>query len=224
MTMTSPEQLSSADKEEKRQGSGRIRRLLLLALAAGVIYWIYPGTDSEPVNNSGLQPDNSSGITLINRTPGSHGETAADGGVPIAASPTTPASSGLTEGAAARNLIATARRAGSAIDYNALFLQAEEFKQQGKETDAFLLLFFTAREGHGQSALKLGEMNDPALFNDNSKMLDKADSIQAYKWYTRASDAGVAEAGARLSLLRNTTETAAASGDLKAQRLLLNWK
>ncbi len=67
-------------------------------------------------------------------------------------------------------------------------------------------------------------MNDPAHFTGEGGLLESADPMQAYKWYKLAAEGGLNEARVRLALLRKATETAAAAGDPKAQRLLLNWK
>ncbi|MEJ1469965.1 MAG: deoxyribonuclease [Candidatus Sedimenticola sp. (ex Thyasira tokunagai)] len=229
MTTDSPKLQKDFSSNEKAQGNGRIRTALLLTAIAAVGYFIYTEQSQTPP----AVQDNRSEIAPIDRTARVGANVPGDKkamGEPRTVESRQPAqaSAGIIEnlpdGEAARTLIAAARSGQGAIDYEALYRKANLFQQQEKHTDAFLLYFFSAREGHHRSALKLGEMNDPAHFTGEGDLLQRADPTQAYKWYRRAAEGGLTEAQQRLSVLRSTTESAATSGNAKAQRLLLNWK
>jgi len=125
-------------------------------------------------------------------------------------------------GAAARRLIAELR-GQRPPDLERAFTAAGEHQQAGRLEDAYLLYFYAAREGHGQAAMMLGQQADPASFRADG-LFDNADPLQAHKWYTKARDAGIAEAYEALATLRSNIETAAQNGDLEAQRVTLQWK
>ena len=109
-------------------------------------------------------------------------------------------------------------------DYDAAYEQAASFLADGDVADAQLLYFFAAREGHGPSALTLAKLYDPVGFDPNNSLMDDPDAFQAYKWYSRALEAGESSAAERLSELKAWTEAAAADGDLDAEQLLLQWE
>ncbi|MEN8167430.1 MAG: deoxyribonuclease [Pseudomonadota bacterium] len=127
-------------------------------------------------------------------------------------------------GDSARRLIKQIRQDEKSLTLEQLFSQAVQFAQLGQETDAYLLHFYAARQGHGLSAFALASMHDPAHFSGANDLLDTADPVQAHKWYSVAAASQVAGAEERLQTLRGTVEAAAAAGDPGAQRLLLNWK
>jgi TPR repeat protein len=127
-------------------------------------------------------------------------------------------------GEAARALIASVRQGEENLTLQQQYEKASEFQHKGMMTDAYLLYFYAARKGDGPSAFELASMHDPAYFKTGNDLLDAADPVQAYKWYTIAAEHQVEEARTRLSALRDSIEAAAAEGDLSAQRLLLNWK
>jgi TPR repeat protein len=130
----------------------------------------------------------------------------------------------IDSGTSARTLIKQIRQGEKSLTLEKIYAQAAQFEQQSRATDAYLLYFYAARQGHGLSAFALATMNDPAYFTGNNDLLDKADPVQAHKWYSIAAAAQVAEAETRLTNLRSSIEAAATAGDQSAQRLLLNWK
>ncbi|MES9883790.1 MAG: deoxyribonuclease [Sedimenticola sp.] len=251
MTIDSPKLPSDFTRDVKKKGNGRIRFALMLLSVAGVGYLAFTFPLNKSPKTPLVAQDNRPEIAPIERMP-IVGEARPDEKketievqIPepqpvektkveqqplptIApqqpAEPPLKVTLNLPDGEAARTLIAAVRNTADATDYEKLYHKALLFQQQEKHTDAFLLYFFSAREGHDRSALKLGEMNDPAHFTGEGDLLEAADPSQAYKWYRRAAEGGLAEAEQRLSALRSTTEAAAASGDNDAQRLLLNWK
>ena len=124
----------------------------------------------------------------------------------------------------ARDLIRAVKQGEQKLSMEQLFTEAGQLQQDGLATDAYLLYFYAARQGHGPSAFALAEMNDPAYFSGDSELMERPDPMQAYKWYNVAAASQVAQAGERLNKLRGSVEAAASSGDPAAQRLLLNWK
>ncbi|MGF1643119.1 MAG: hypothetical protein ACFCUJ_05705 [Thiotrichales bacterium] len=127
------------------------------------------------------------------------------------------------EGSEARDLIRRAAQ-DNTLDLEALFQRAETLRKLGKHTDAYLLYFHSARNGHGRSAFQLAEMSDPEHHNKSNTALTQPDPYQAYKWYRAAEKFGISEAQDRLRKLEKNLRTAAASDDPQAQRLLLLWR
>lgn len=115
-------------------------------------------------------------------------------------------------------------KTGSDIDYDVAYRQAGEFMSEGDMADAQLLYFFAARGGHGPSALVLAGLYDPVGFDVNTSLMEEPDVFQAFKWYTRAMEAGEAQASTRLAELKSWCEQAAADGDEKAAQVLLQWE
>jgi len=139
-----------------------------------------------------------------------------------AASP--PAQPAFKPGERARAMIEAARSGGTVPDLNALFRQAEQFKAAGALSDAHLLYFFAAREGHIAAARELAAMYDPVNFAPERSLMDEPIPTRAYKWYRAAADGGDAEAERRLEALRAWAERAATDGDAEAARLLMRWQ
>jgi hypothetical protein len=123
----------------------------------------------------------------------------------------------------ARDVISTLKES-TPVDYTSAYEQAGEFLDDGKFADAQLLYFFAARGGNGPAAFKLASMYDPVEFDPAVNLMDGPDMFQAYKWYNSALRAGEAAAADKLSALKAWTEQAAASGDQKAEQLLLQWE
>ncbi|MCU7932034.1 MAG: hypothetical protein KZQ90_14625 [Candidatus Thiodiazotropha sp. (ex Codakia rugifera)] len=138
--------------------------------------------------------------------------------------PDTPTDRVLKEGEAARTLISRLRSKESTFSSDQIVDQAIAFQQQGHLTDAYLLLFYAAREGDGPAAFALGSMHDPNHFVEGNSLLDNPDAYQAHKWYLVAAEKDITAAQKRLQVLHSTTEEQAKTGDLAAQRLLLNWQ
>lgn len=130
----------------------------------------------------------------------------------------------LKKGEAARTLISRLRSRESIFSSDQIVDQVIAFQQQGNLTDAYLLLFYAAREGNGAAAFALASMHDPNHFVEGNSFLENPDTYQAHKWYIMAAEKDITAAQKRLQVLRSTTEEQAKTGDLAAQRLLLNWQ
>lgn len=123
----------------------------------------------------------------------------------------------------ARELIRLAREKGEPYPLEQLYQQALEKQTSGDMENAHLLFFFTAREGHLPSILKMGEMADPLLFNSAESLLDEADPIQAYKWYKIAISRESLEAEQKMSALQEWSKLEADTGNKIAQQLQLSF-
>lgn len=126
-------------------------------------------------------------------------------------------------GAMARQLIADLRKRGE-TDPQRIFEVAQQAQAEGALTDAYLLYFAAARDGHAEAALALGTQADPAHRDPANSVYEQADLSQALKWYKTATERGNPEAEQRLSALRRTVQERAAAGDENAQRLSLYWQ
>ncbi|MBV2089795.1 MAG: hypothetical protein KUF72_02780 [Candidatus Thiodiazotropha sp. (ex Ctena orbiculata)] len=124
----------------------------------------------------------------------------------------------------ARQMISEIRRGDLVLSSAEIIEKSEQFSQQGRVTDTYLLLFYAAREGDGQAAFALASLYDPKHFQPGNALLEKADAYQAYKWYSKATEQQIPEAQIRLDRLRNEIEKQAEAGDPAAKRLLLNWQ
>ncbi|HIE56503.1 MAG TPA: hypothetical protein EYP90_15265 [Chromatiaceae bacterium] len=133
--------------------------------------------------------------------------------------PSSPAVAG-PEGSVARAYLASAPD-GAPAEVTA---KARELQQQGLLGDAWLLYFKAARDGDAGAALELGRQADPALFDARKSALDRADPVQAHKWYSLAARAGSQEAAERLDRLLENLQKAADEGDERAALLLREWK
>lgn len=127
------------------------------------------------------------------------------------------------DGNEAREAIHALRKQGK-VDLDAAYQRAKAFHESGERANAHLMLRFAARLGHGESALMLGEMYDPAYHAARGGLLDKPDWAQAHKWYSKARTAGNTTAESRIEALRKRIERMAAEGDPEAGRLILQWK
>jgi hypothetical protein len=67
-------------------------------------------------------------------------------------------------------------------------------------------------------------MNDPNHHSPDISLLPEPDAFQAFRWYSSAREQGMAEAVERLDALREWAVTAAATGDIDAEQLLLQWE
>ena len=119
----------------------------------------------------------------------------------------------------ARTLI-TELRTATKPDYNKAYNAGETLRKKGQLDEAYILYFFAAREGHANSAYRLGQLADNII----SKSSYRADATQAIKWYRKAESAGVSEATDALNALKRYYEDKARSGDSNARRLLLLWR
>jgi hypothetical protein len=130
----------------------------------------------------------------------------------------------LPDGAAARKLIDNLRSGEVKLSQRGILQQARTYQQSGDLTDAYLLLFFAARQGDGQAAFDLATLQDPNYFQTGNSLLETPDAFQAHKWYSKAAAQHVAQAKERLQALHNTIRKQADDGDMAARRLLLNWQ
>jgi hypothetical protein len=126
-------------------------------------------------------------------------------------------------GQTARRLIAESR-ASAEPNLDRIVDTARSMQDQGALTDAYLLLFYAAREGHTGAALTLAEQSDPAHRDPGNSVHESADLAQAYKWYEMAAERGNSTARQRLAALKRRVEELARSGDEQAQRLTLMWQ
>ena len=125
-------------------------------------------------------------------------------------------------GMRARQYIAKLRSAGKPYPLSEVFEKAQQYQREGSLADAHLLFFFAAREDHLIAMITMGEMSDPVLFRAEDSLLDEADAIQAYKWYSKAAELGQPFASRRLDDLGRWANEAAAKGNAEARQLLLN--
>jgi hypothetical protein len=134
-----------------------------------------------------------------------------------------PRSVQLRAGDQARAIIAEFREQGTEPDFPTVYARAEQFQKEGMLADSYLLHFFAAREGYAPSALTLGSMYDPNHHTETVSLMEQPDPEQAFKWYTKAAEAGETLARDRLDELRGWVERSARAGDAEAQRLLMQW-
>jgi hypothetical protein len=93
-------------------------------------------------------------------------------------------------GMRARQYIAKLRSAGKPYPLSEVVAKAQQYRGEGSLADAHLLYFFAAREDHLAAMMTMGEMSDPVLFRAEDSLLDQADAVQAYKWYSKAVELG----------------------------------
>ena len=130
----------------------------------------------------------------------------------------------IPPGMRAREYIAQLRENGKPYELDLVFEKGNGYQKEGSLADAHLLYFFSAREGYLPAMMKMGEMADPMLFQAEESLLDSADSIQAYKWYQKASALGDPSAGQRIRELQDWAYSAALTGNAGARQLLLNFQ
>lgn len=130
----------------------------------------------------------------------------------------------IPPGMRAREYIAQLREQGTPYPLDEANDKAAGYQADGSLADAYLLYFFAAREGHANSMLEMARINDPRFFKPDNALLDEPDAIQALKWYRRAQQSDVAEAGSLLESLRIWAEAESASGSEVAEQILLNFR
>lgn len=191
--------------ETKPSNRGPWRLIAAVVIVTLIAIWLVPTSDRDatPTSGQGEAPS-------LLQPPVSAGGPAGSEGVP-------------GPGGKARKIIADLRRSPNP-DLDQAFQMAEAFRLEGKLTDAHLLYFYAAREGHGPAAMVLARQADPATHESSDSLLAAADVLQANKWYSRALAAGIAEAEEPLRALRDTIEQAADNGDQAARRIMLQWK
>ncbi len=220
-----------SDVQEISSGSGRLRVFLEVTAAililVGIYYLFAPKEelDLPPLQQQEIDPIIRAqiGAAQGDQPAAETAETAADESAPSTteAAPTESVVS-LTDGDAAREIIASQRSDSRPLsELNRL---ANEYQQQGRVTDAYLLWFYAARQGDGEAAFALATLHDPNHFKPGSSLLTEADATQAYKWYSAAAHQSIPQAAERLQALHATLKAQAETGDLSARRLLLNWQ
>ena len=127
-------------------------------------------------------------------------------------------------GMRARQYVGQLREAGAPYPVAEIYARAERYLAEGSLADAHLLFFFAARENHLPAIIKLAEMSDPVRFRIEDSLLDHADVIQAYKWYSKAAELGHEGAAERIAGLQRWAVAEAESGNRNARQLLLNFQ
>lgn len=136
--------------------------------------------------------------------------------------PLTSQSEGIARpGDEARALINQTRRKGRPYDLGALFIKAGDFAAVNKQADAYILYFFTAKEGYTAAATVLGTMLDPNQYTEKSSLMDSPNPEQAAKWYQQAKIDGDSQAKERLAALKKWAQMNADKGNSQAERVLL---
>lgn len=198
-------------------GTGAVSGPGRAAEARGIIAEIEKRRASEPGKVPATEP------APIDRPAPAAGGSANAGANSGAETPAeTPAASGAAPAATA-SAPKTASGGGD-TELDAAYERARQLQRDGQLDDAQVLFFFGARQGHAPSAFAYAEMNDPNHHSAETSLLPDPDAFQAYRWYTAALDGGIQEAQARLDALHAWAEKAAADGDAKAERLLLQWE
>lgn len=128
----------------------------------------------------------------------------------------------LPPGMRAREYIAQIRTAGKPYPLAQIHDKAQDFQHEGSLADAHLLYFFAARENHLPAMMMMAQLADPVLFQAENSLLDEADAIQAFKWYSKAAELGQPAAAEGIGKLRQWAKDAAATGNPEARQLLLN--
>jgi len=128
----------------------------------------------------------------------------------------------LPPGMRAREYIAQIRTAGKPYPLAKVHDKAQDFQHEGSLADAHLLYFFAARENHLPAMMVMAQLSDPVLFQAENSLLDEADAIQAFKWYSKAAELGQPAAAESIGKLRQWAQDAAATGNPEARQLLLN--
>lgn len=240
-----------SDVEELPHSSGRLRVALEISVAIlvliGIYYLFAPEQEIElpPLQQQDIDPIIREQIDAAQRQPAASDRATSDQqetsaeqpaiGKQLAtghAEPATgqrpvdnaPEQSTLPEGAAARKLIGDLRSGDAKLAQDEILRQAHTYQQSGDLTDAYLLLFFAARQGDAQAAFDLATLQDPNHFQAGSSLLEAPDAFQAQKWYSKAAAQNVPNAKERLQALRSTIRKQADDGDMAARRLLLNWQ
>lgn len=127
-------------------------------------------------------------------------------------------------GNTARAYIASLENDAKPVDLDSMYKYAGDLSKQNKPDDVYLLYFYAANRGHGNSAFRLAQMADPATFNKSSTVLTEPSVVEANKWYLQAVKAGHPKAEYYLTNLLSQLIKKADSGDVEAQRILLYFK
>jgi hypothetical protein len=129
----------------------------------------------------------------------------------------------LPAGQRAREFIRQLRNKGKPYPLDEAMAKAAMFTAEGNLADAHLMYFFAAKEGDVDAMMVMAEMSDPTMFRAEDNLLDQADAVQAYKWYSQCLENGFEPARARLENLSQWAKAEAQYGNTAAQQLLLNF-
>ena len=124
----------------------------------------------------------------------------------------------------ARKLIVELEGYNQPVDLDEIYKKAEYWTARNQPADAYLLYFYAARQGDGNSAFKLAQLHDPATFKPGTGMLDSPSLMQANKWYQQAVRAGHPEAQRLLDQIRLQAKNRAALGNENARNLILQFQ
>jgi hypothetical protein len=130
----------------------------------------------------------------------------------------------IPPGMRARQYIAEIREGNQPYPLETVYDRGSGYQNEGSLADAHLLYFFSAREGYLPAMMKLGELADPELFRSEDSLLDRADVIQAYKWYQKAATLGHEPAVGRIKNLRRWATAESNFSNADARQLLLNFE
>lgn len=130
----------------------------------------------------------------------------------------------IPPGMRARQYITRIREGDKPYPLAEVFGKGSGYQNEGSLADAYLLYFFSAREGYLPAIMKMGEMADPAFFLAEDSLLDHADVIQAYKWYKKAAMQGHGPAIERVKNLQLWAIAESKVGNPDARQLLLNFE
>ncbi|MDR2604636.1 MAG: hypothetical protein LBC55_04705 [Desulfovibrio sp.] len=108
--------------------------------------------------------------------------------------------------------------AGTADPETSLVLYRQLRTDENGADAAFLLVEDAAQKGHPEAMLLVAGWYDPLVAGDKGSI--KTDAEAAFNWYTKAAQAGVAEAAERLAALKERLASEAAAGNREAERLL----
>lgn len=208
-----------ADSEPpRRSGPWKLISAVVVLTLVGI--WLVPGEspDEEPTELAERPTPDAKPPSLLDRASAGPTQRLQTGST----SATDEERSGQP-GVRAREMIAGLRSQGT-VDLAAVHAAAVDAQARGEMTDAYLLYFFAAREGHAASALTLAMQADPASRDPADSVFEDADLNQAHKWYEMAARSGDARGQERLSDLRSRVDRLAASGDPQARRLSLRWQ
>ncbi len=126
-------------------------------------------------------------------------------------------------GMRAREFIGQIRKQGKPYPLDEVMAKAALYTSEGSLADAHLMYFFAAKEGNVDAMMVMAQMSDPTLFRAEDNLLDQADAVQAYKWYSQSLQKGFEPARARLENLNQWAKAEARYGNTAAQQLLLNF-
>ena len=206
-------------------------KIIVVLILAGIasFYLFY---DSEPAKVVDIPTATTSvtksGINPVDSTIQTTSKAQAIAKTPAAATPKDKAKAITkiieTPGSSARVIIAKFKKKKGSSNLKQIVESANEFKAKAMHTDAYLLYFFAARQGHNAAAQVLAKMHDPAFYSKQNSMLDQPDLVQAYKWYQQAARGGQTTAQKALDNFRIQVEQMAAKGNADAKQLSLQWQ